>query len=348
MRGATRILTAIVSVVLLGAGCNAEPPVALEQQTAIGPEGGSFRGLNAAGSTTLLVSGLEGASGSTIGPGRQLYVTEGAAGKISRVNPSTGDVTTFASGLPTSIIGIGGAIDVAFLDETAYVLVTLVGSDVGGGDVVGIYRVDGPSSFTIIADIGAYAASHPPSTPFDIPTGVQYALETYKGDFLVTDGHHNRVLHATLEGDISEFRTFGNIVPTGMDVSGNTVYMAQAGPTPHLPGDGKVVSFRSKSDAVTEIASGAPLNVDVEFGRGRTLFALSQGTWDGAFPGSPALPNTGALMEVDGDGTLTTVKEGLNLPTSMEIIGNTAYVVTLVGEIWQVDGISSPPFGVPH
>ena len=347
MRGTTRSLTTIVTVILLGAGCNAEPPVALEERTAVGPEGDSSRGLNAAGSTMLLVSGLEGASGSTIGPGRQLFVTEGAAGRISRVDPSTGDVTIFASGLPTSIIGIGGAIDVAFIGNTAYVLVTLVGADVGGTEVVGIYRVDGPNDFTVVADIGAFALAHPPMTPFDLPTGVQYALETYQGGFLVTDGHHNRVLHVTRGGDVSEFRVFGNIVPTGMDVSGNTVYMAQAGPAPHLPVDGKIVAFR-KSDAVTEIASGAPLNVDVEFGRGRALFALSQGTWDGAFPGSPALPNTGALMEVGGDGTLTTVKDGLNIPTSMEIIGNTAYIVTLAGEIWQVDGISSPPFGGPR
>jgi hypothetical protein len=34
---------------------------------------------------TLLVTGLEGATGSTIGPGGALYVTEGAAGRISRV-----------------------------------------------------------------------------------------------------------------------------------------------------------------------------------------------------------------------------------------------------------------------
>lgn len=67
----------------------------------------TLQGPNAA----LLVTGLEGASGSTIGPGRALYVTEGAAGRISRVDPKTGDVTTFASGLPTSIVGIGGAID---------------------------------------------------------------------------------------------------------------------------------------------------------------------------------------------------------------------------------------------
>jgi hypothetical protein len=70
---------------------------------------------------------------------------------------------------------------------------TVVGPDVGGSDVVGIYRVNGPDSFTVVADIGAFALSNPPGFPIDIPTGVQYALETYRGWFLVTDGHHNRV-----------------------------------------------------------------------------------------------------------------------------------------------------------
>lgn len=74
----------------------------------------------------LLVTGLQGATGSTVGPDGALYVTEGAAGRISRVDPQTGELTTFASGLPKAIpaVGIGGAIDVAFIGKTAYVLVT--------------------------------------------------------------------------------------------------------------------------------------------------------------------------------------------------------------------------------
>ncbi len=60
----------------------------------------------------LDVTGLQGATGSTIGPGGALYVTEGAAGRISRVDPQTGEITTFASGLPKMIpaVGVGGAI----------------------------------------------------------------------------------------------------------------------------------------------------------------------------------------------------------------------------------------------
>jgi hypothetical protein len=57
--------------------------------------------------------------------------------------------------------------------------------------------------------------------------------------------------------------------------------MAEAGPVPHDPAEGKVVSFEPKSPSATEVASGAPLLVDVEFGRARDLYALSQGSFGG-------------------------------------------------------------------
>ena len=88
--------------------------------------------------------------------------------------------------------------------------------------------------------------------------------------------------------------------------------------------------------------------VDVEFGRGHRLYALSQGIFGGGPAGSPALPNTGALVKVNRNGTFTVVIDGLNQPTSLEFIGNTAYVVTLTGEIWKIEGVSGPPHGSPR
>jgi sugar lactone lactonase YvrE len=288
-----------------------------------------------AATKTRLVTGLAGGSGSTVGPDGALYVTEGLAGRVSRVDPRTGAVTTYASGLPASIVGIGGAIDVVFKRGTAYVLVTLVGTDVGGNDVVGIYRVDGPSQFTVIADIGAFVLAHPPATAFDIPTGVQYAIEKFRNGFLVTDGHHNRVYRVTLDGTVRELIAFGNIVPTGLEIRDDTVFMAEAGPVPHLPRDGRIVKFRAGSNAVTEVARGGRLLVDVEFGAsGR--FALSQGHFTPGNPaGAPADPNTGRLLRVVGDG-FRAVAWRLNRPTSLELIGRNAYVVTLGGEIWKI------------
>jgi hypothetical protein len=295
-----------------------------------------------------LVSGLQGAQGSTIGPDGALYVTEGAIGRVTRIDRHSGAMTTFASGLPPSLIGIGGAVDVEFIGKTAYVLVALNGADVGGATPVGVYRVDDPTTFTLIADLGAYSQANPPRTPFDLSQGVQYALEEYLGSLLVTDGHHNRVLRVSRDGRISVFRAFGNIVPTGLAVEGSTVYMARAGAAPHAPEDGQVIAFGAGWKTAGKVAAGAPLIVDVEFGGGRRLYALAQGTWDGAFPGSPALPMTGSLMKLDGRGRLTEVAGPLNLPTSLEIVGDDAYVVTLVGEVWKLRNVVHPKFPKQH
>ena len=346
MRIVLSSVVALTFLTMLVAGCDDHIVASDAASEAALRSAGKFS--PAVPSVRLLATGLQGAAGSTIGPGGKLFVTEGAAGRISRIDLKTGEVTTFASGLPPSIIHIGGVNDVAFLGGKAYALVTLVGPQFGNNAVVGIYRIDGPNTFTIIADIGAYSLANPPTTPFFIDMGMQYSIQAYRGAFLVADGHHNRVLHVTRDGVITEFKTFGNTVPTGLAVRGNTVYMAEAGPVPHLPEDGKVVSFNQKSSAVTAVASGAPLVVDVEFGRGRTLFALSQGVWDGAAEGSPAKPNTGSLVRVHDDGTFAVVTDGLDRPTSLEIVGNTAYVVTLTGEVWTIDGVANPPFGVAH
>lgn len=350
MKNKSFFFFSLIIIAALIAGCNpersADNPISVQ-----GNDIGSLNKHSVPGPPQLLVSGLQGTLGSTIGPGGDLFVPEGAVGTISRINPRTGEKTTFASGLPPLIpaVGIGGVVDVAFIGGKAYALVTLVSPDVGGNDVDGIYRIDGPNNYTVIADIGTYNIAHPP-TGFDffVPTGVLYSIQTYRGGFLVTDGHLNRVLRVNRHGKISIFRAFDDIVPTGLTVKGNHVYMAEAGPVPHLPENGKVVSFSPNSPMVTSVASGAPLLVDVEFGRGQTLFALSQGTFGGGPPGSPALPNTGSLVRVNKDGTFKVITENLNLPTSLEFIGNTAYIVTLTGEIWTIDNVAGPPFGFSH
>ena len=76
--------------------------------------------------------------------------------------------------------------------------------------------------------------------------------------------------------------------------------------------------------------------VDVEFGRHARLYALAQGVWPLGHPeGSPALPDTGQLLRLHGRG-FKVVAKGLDRPTSMEIVGHMAYVVTLDGEVWTI------------
>jgi hypothetical protein len=306
-----------------------------------------------AGGTTWTEPHIGAASGSAVGPGGALYVPQPAAGEIWRVDPRSGDTTLFAQGLPQRFPGLpfGGVMDVAFYGSTAYALVTVVEPGLVACDpgLIGIYRIDGPSSSTLVADIGAFACDNPPPTAFALPTGVQYALEPFRGGFLVTDGHHNRVYRVALDGAVTQMIQFGDIVPTGLAVHGNTIYMAEAGPVPHEPQDGKIVSFQPGSSSATTVASGARLAVDVEIGRGQTLFALSQGEFpcggDPSCAGSPASHDTGALLRANAGGTMTTVADGLDQPSSLEVIGNSAYVVTLGGDVVKIDDIAGPPYG---
>ncbi|TCC57669.1 ScyD/ScyE family protein [Kribbella pittospori] len=291
-------------------------------------------------------------TGSTIGPDGAVYVTDGDAGSVKRINRRNGHVTTYATGLPRKALpdAIGGPVDIAFVGRTAYVLVTLVSGKAFGqpfgnsADKNGIYRLNRNGSFTLVADIGQWSVDNPPVPAFFIDTGVQYAMEIYHGRFLVTDGHHNRVLSVTRHGSIKQIATFGNQVPTGLEVTKGHVFITQLGPNPHVPATGRVLELRRGADPRV-VAAGASMLIDVERGPGGKLFALSQGQWDGVGEGSPALPNTGRLVVVKHNGTLAPVTDGrgrelvLDRPTAMEFVGNTAYVVAINGVVYKVSNL---------
>ena len=291
--------------------------------------------------------------GSTIGPDGALYVTDGVAGAVLRIDRRSGRVAPYAAGLPPKAfpgVDIGGPVDVAFAGRTAYVLVTLVSGtifDEPFGDPEaknGLYRIERDGSNTLVADLGQWSVDNPPEPAFFVDTGVFFALEPYRGGFLVTDGHHNRVLWVDRHGSIQEFATFGNVVPTGLETAFGRVFVTQMGPIPHLPEDGKVVAVRSGREP-REVANGASMLIDVERGPHGKLYGLSQGQWNGVGEGSQAHPNTGRLVVVGRHGNLTPVVDRhgrelvLDRPTSVEFVGATAYVLSITGDVYRVDGL---------
>ena len=328
----TRVITLVALIVSVITGSIAAVPAGARVRKAQPPT-----------EVTLLADGLQGSVGATIGPDGALYVPEAELGQITRIDPTTGNATTFASGLPPQVIPLGGAIDVAFVGTTMYVLVTLVGPDVGGNNVVGIYRMNGSGNSTVFADLGTWSIDHPPTTAFDLPSGVQFALQPVADGFLVSDGHHNRVLHVSSSGEITQRMQFSNTVPTGLAVTRGTVFMAEAGPVPHIPATGKVVSFplNPAGPNAHEVASGYSLLVDVEPGPGGALYALSQGDSPGDVPAaSPAAPDSGELLLVNRNGSFSVLVDELDLPTSLDFVGNTAFVTTLNGEVWKITNVS--------
>jgi hypothetical protein len=309
----------------------------------------------------LLTSGLMGSIGGAIGPDGALYVPEAALGQITRIDPKTGAKSAFATGLPEtiSVVGLGGAIDVVFAGDTAYALVSIVGPEDFGPPPPaglstghnGIYRINGSGPPDLVADLGAYSLAHPPTAVFDyfLVGGVQYSFLVVDDGFLVADGHHNRVLHVTFDGAISDLKQFGNVVPTGMDLMRGQVYLAHEGAITGSPGAyeaiGEIVRFdpmNPSDDGV--VASGISMAVDVESGPGNSLYAVSQGIWDPSlghdYAGSPGIPGTGQLLRVNRDGSTTVLLDGLMLPTSLHFSGGIAYLVTLTGEVWKIRGLS--------
>ena len=295
-------------------------------------------------------------TGSTIGPDGALYVPDGVAGSVLRIDRRSGRVAPYADGLPPKAfpgVDIGGPVDVAFAGRTAYVLVTLVsGTILGDPDIPfgdpeaanGLYRIERDGSITLVADLGQWSVDNPPQPAFFVDTGVHFALEPYRGGFLVTDGHHNRVLWVDRRGSIHEVATFGNVVPTGLETAFGHVFVTQMGPIPHRPEDGKVVALRSGREP-REVASGASMLIDVERGPHGKLYGISQGQWDGVGEGSRALPDTGRMVVVGRHGDLTPVADRrgrelvLDRPTSLEFVGATAYVVSVTGVVYRVDGL---------
>lgn len=298
-------------------------------------------------------------SGSTVGPDGALYLTDSTNGRIQRIDPRRGTVSVYADGLPLQIEGVigGGVAEIAFRGRMAYVLVTgvsefwteLVDSP-NPPAAEGIYRLDsvgsGSTRATLIADIYTWSEQNEPKseTEYFIPGGYTYAMEPYGRGFLVTDGHHNRVLRVGLNGRISEYLDVeANIVPTGLERVGPVVLIGQAGPVPHTAETGRVVVSWGTDGPIAPLASGAPLLVDVEMGPRYRLYGLAQGDWpygdQEGKEGFPASENTGQLMVADRRDQFQTVVSGLDRPTTFEFIGDTAYVMTISGKVLRTTGL---------
>lgn len=305
--------------------------------------------------TVLNSTALSGqGSGSTIGPDGALYVTNGIEGTLVRIHPRTGAATVVGSGLPPRVIDIGAAMDVAFLGERAYVLVSVAGADVGGlpETVTGLYRLRRDGTFAVFADLGRWSANHPPKDPdWFVPSGVQYSMEVWRRGFVVTDAHLGRVIRVTRRGRIRELVAFPSTdsVPLGLEVADGRLHVSTAGPIPHVPEDAHIGVVR-RDGTVEEIAGwGAGytgnrgLPVDVEQGRGGRVYGLLQGYWDleptPENEGFPAKPRTGEIVVVRPDGTFASVVRRLDRPTSFELVRRTAYVVTVTGKVLRIDGM---------
>ncbi len=176
---------------------------------------------------------------------------------------------------------------------------------------VGIYRVDGPTSFTVIADIGAFSVANPAETDVRRPdrTSSTRWSRTAAGSWSPT-GTTTACCGSHSTARSPKLIAFDNIVPTGLAVPGqHACSWPRPAPSRTCPRTARSCRSCRSRRLATEVASGARLLVDVEFGRGPTLYALSQGDLPGRRLRRLArrCRTPAQLVKVNWDGTFTVV-----------------------------------------
>lgn len=336
------------------------------------------------GPKTLLTTGLLNPRGIKVGPDGMLYVAEagsggtttvttpdmgavmvGNTGRISKINPTTGERTTVLDGLPSAGAGGGdpeadGTADVAFLDNTLYYLTT--GNEtIFPGHPAGIYKLQVDGTTKLFANLGAFTKANPVETvkngsQADVDeSGNPYAMIVRDRSFYVVDGNQNQVLAVTETGAVSRLVDFGiHIVTTGIaSQASGPLFVATLGEGPFLPEDGRVYQVGFPTGTLTQIASGVSSLTGLAFGPGGKLYAQSFGDTSDDPNGPPWIPGTGRILKVNGDGTFSTITSGFSLGTTFTFIGDTAYVLNDsvnafgTGEIWKVPNFSSIQPGPP-
>jgi hypothetical protein len=338
---------------------------------------------------TVVATGLNAPRGLRFGPDHNLYVAEagtggsnstgtactqvpgpvgpytgGSTGRISKID-AQGNVTTVASGFPSTQDAMGdliGVADVAFLNGTLYALVAGGGCSHGNPlSPSGIASVDVTTGkWTLIADIGAFLKTHPAEieNPGDFePDGTLYSMIVRDGLLFTIEPNHGQMFSVSPAGAIREVidisASEGHIVPTAVAWGYGSFYIGNLNLFPINPRWSRVLTV-STEDETDVLAPG--------FGRGfgrthrahivnskagfTTVVAVDFSPADGLLyvlelndaAGFPA-PGNGKVVRVLYSGEIEDVVTGLNVPTGMTFARDGSLYVSDFG------AVPAPGFG---
>lgn len=337
-------------VLLAAAAANLAPSAALGQTP---------------GTFTVIASKLEAPRGLRFGPDGDLYVAEagtggtnstgtacqqvpapvgpytgGKTGRISKID-SKGNLTTVASGFPSTRDAMGdliGVADVAFIGNTLYALVAGGGCSHGNPDSPsGIAVVNrNTQKWSLIADIGAFLKTHPAryesADDFE-PDGTLFSMIARDGVLYTVEPNHGQVFSVTRSGEIKQVidisASEGHIVPTAIAAREDAFYVGNLNLFPIDPQWARVLTISREGHhfdedlapglggprhgaRIVNSTAGFTTVVAMDFGPDGLLYALELS--DAA--GFPSL-NAGKVVRVKHSGDIEDVITGLSVPTGM-------------------------------
>lgn len=323
----TRHLVVGVSVALATAGMSAP---------AMAQEGSDEGGI------TTIAAGLSNPRGFDWAPDGSLYLAQAGWGGDNHValmdgftvdNGLTssvgmvtdGCVTPAATGVPSvywhEAGWIWGAMDVAFLGDQAYVLLSGSGPAwYSPANRSGVYRLEGDGSLTLVGDVSTWSrANLPTEIPPDFtPDGSLFDLEAANDSLLLTEAVGGQLVRVTPDGTTTTVvdMSVGHLVPTGiaLDAEGNA-FVGHLTAAPYVDGASKVVKV-APDGTVADHWTGLTVVTDVALGPDGVLYATEMATGNsGEDYGLPA--GSGRIVRQTGPDSSEAVVTDLAYPVQI-------------------------------
>lgn len=304
-------------------------------------------------SMTVFASGLANPRGLKFGPDGYLYVAEGGpatntlstiglcdqvpdAGpytggynsRILKISPDGSQATVVAQGLPSSQTNpelgslVSGVADLAFIGDTLYGIEAGAGCSHGlAGTDNTVFRVNPDGSTTMIADLSTFLKANPVDKPnpgdFE-PDGTWYSMISVRDTLYAVEPNHGELDRIQLNGEIERVADIsasqGHIVPTALAYHNGGFYVGNLHPFPVTPGSSVILRINQGGKVKTAV-SGLTTVLGIAFDARGRMYALESVPVTG-FPGA-YVPDSGMVVRVNKDGTLTTITSGLNFPSAM-------------------------------
>jgi sugar lactone lactonase YvrE len=291
---------------------------------------------------TTIASGLTNPRGFGWGPDGALYLAQAGWGGDNHVaaiegftvdNGLTSSVATVAQGCATPLaVGlpsvlwveagwVWGAMDVAFLGDDAYVLLSGAGPGwFSPTSFSGVYRINDNGTMTLVGDISTWLPQNPPAEiPFDYsPDGSLFDLEAAGDALLLSEAVGGQLLRVTPDGGITSVAdlSVGHLVPTGIavDDDGNA-YVGHETAAPYVDGGSKVVKV-TPDGTVSDHWTGLTVVTDVAMGPDGTLYATEMATgFSGETAEMPA--DSGRIVRQTGPDSFEPVVTELPYPVNI-------------------------------